>query len=92
MYDPFHYLPAGYGYADHQAVVDTLLQCWLGKTDTRMVAVPAGDENYALMRTLNPSWVVALATLDETHWLVFGVSVPPVAPAACEEASRAASP
>jgi hypothetical protein len=92
MYDPFHYLPSGYKYSDHQAVVDTLLRCWLAKTDTRIIAVPAGDENYAMMRTLNPDWFVPLGTLDDAHWLVFGVSAPPVAQAACEEASRAASP
>jgi hypothetical protein len=92
MYDPFHYLPGGYTYADHRAVVDTLLRCWLAKTDTRMMAVPAGDGNYALMRNLNPDWFVALGTLDETHWLVFGVSAPQASRAACEEASRAASP
>jgi len=91
MYDPFHYLPAGYAYADHSPVVNTLVECWLDKTDTRMLAVPATDANYALMRQLNPGWFVQLGSLDETHWLVFGVSAPPVAEAACEEASRAAS-
>jgi len=39
MYDPFAYLPSGYSYADHQQVVNTLIECWLSDTDTRMIAV-----------------------------------------------------
>ncbi len=91
MYDPFAYLPGGYQFQDHQQVVSTLFQCWLAKTDTRIIAMPPNDQNYALMRQLNRDWFVQLGTMSETGWLVYGVSAPPPAPGACEEASRAAS-
>jgi hypothetical protein len=37
FYDPFYYLPAGYHYAGHRDVVGPLLQCWLSKTQTRLI-------------------------------------------------------
>jgi hypothetical protein len=91
MYDPFSYLPSGYGYQDHAQVVSTLVQCWLEKTDTRLIAMPPNDANYALMRQLNPDWFVQVGTMSETRWLVYGVAAPRPAPGACVEASRAAS-
>lgn len=91
MYDPFYYLPAGYAYQDHAQVVSTLVQCWLDKTGTRLMAMPPNNANYALMRELNPDWFVQVGTMSETQWLVYGVSAPKPVPGACEEASRAAS-
>jgi hypothetical protein len=91
MYDPFYYLPGSYRYQDHQDVVNTLLQCWIDKTDTRLIAMPDANQNYQLMLGYNPAWFVQLGTMVETHWVVYGVTVPHPAPAACEEASRAAS-
>jgi hypothetical protein len=88
MYDPFYYLPSGYTYQDHQQVVSTLVQCWLAKTDTRLMAMPANNANYALMRELNPDWFTQLGTMGETQWLIYGVSAPHPTPASCEEASR----
>lgn len=91
MYDPFYYLPTGWTYQDHAEVVSTLVQCWLDKTDTRLMAMSPNDANYALMRQLHPDWFVPLGTMSETQWLVYGVSAPQPALAACAEASRAAS-
>jgi hypothetical protein len=91
MYDPFYYLPSDYAYADHQATVSTLLQCWLDKTDTRIMAMPPLNTNYELMRQYNPDWFVQLGTMSDTSWLVFGVSVPHPTNLVCEEASRTAS-
>ena len=91
MYDPFYYLPAGYKYQDHQQVVSTLIQCWLAKTDTRLIAMPPNNPDYELMRELNPDWFVLLGTMSETQWLVYGVSAPNPARAACDQASSAAS-
>lgn len=91
MYDPFAYLPGGYRYQDHQAVVSQLLECWLDKTDTRLVAIPPGSQNYALMRDYNPGWFVPLGTMSETRWLIYAVSAPHPTQAACKEASSAAS-
>jgi hypothetical protein len=91
MYDPLYYLPSGYTYQDHQPVVSTLLQCWLAKTDTQLMAMPENNKDYARMRESNPSWFKQLGTMGETRWLVYGVSVPQPAGDACKEASRAAS-
>lgn len=91
MYDPFAYLPGGYRYQDHQAVVNQLLACWLDKTDTRLIAIPPGSQNYELMREYNPDWFVQLGTMRATQWLIYGVSVPHPTQAACEQASSAAS-
>ena len=91
MYDSFNYLPSGYAYQDHQQVVNTLIQCWLAKTDTHLIAMPENNQNYVLMREANPSWFTQLGTMSETRWLIYGVSVPQPTGAACEEASRAAS-
>src|ERR1700694_4790495 len=44
--DPFHYLPTGYGYAEHQAIVNMLIEYWLVKTNTRVIAMPPLDANY----------------------------------------------
>lgn len=89
MYDPFFYLPSGYAYADHQAMVSTLVQCWFDQTDTRMIAMPSQNTNYELLRQYNGDWFVQLGTMSNTNWLVFGVSVPHPTKQACEEASRA---
>ena len=91
MYDPFYYLPSGYRYEDHRSTVNTLMQCWLDKTDTRVIAMPDANKNYELMREYNPDWFVQLGTMTETRWRVYGVSVPHPTLAACEEASRTAS-
>jgi hypothetical protein len=91
MYDPFFYLPSGYVYADHQATVSTLVQCWLDQTDTHMIAMPPQNTNYELLRQYNSDWFVQLGTMSNTNWLVYGVSVAHPTKQACEEASRAAA-
>jgi hypothetical protein len=91
MYDPFAYLPAGYKYEEHQDTVNTLVECWLAKTDTRLIAMPPANTNYSLMREFNPAWFVQLGTMADTHWVVYGVSATSPARAACEEAARATS-
>ena len=89
MYDPFAYLPSGYRYEDHEAAVTTLVQCWLSDTDTRLIAIPRNDPNYALLQQLNPSWFVRLGTMDEAGWTVNGVSVPPLTAVECKAARSA---
>jgi hypothetical protein len=90
MYDPFFYLPSGYAYADHQSTVSMLVQCWLDRTDTHMIAMPPQNTNYDLLRQYNGEWFVQLGTMSNTSWLVYGVSVPHPTSQACQEASRAA--
>jgi hypothetical protein len=89
MYDPFAYLPSGYSYAGHQDTVDTLVECWLAKTDVRIMAMPPSNQDYALMREHNPGWFVSLGLMSDTNWQVYGVEAPHPSPAQCAEASRA---
>ena len=91
MYDPFAYLPAGYRYEEHQDTVNTLIECWLAKTDTHLIAMPPDNTNYVLMREYNPAWFAQLGTMADTNWLVYGVSAPSPTRLQCEEAVRATS-
>ena len=90
MYDPFAYMPSGYEYADHQHVVNTLLECWLSDTDTRMIAISYDNSNYQLMLVYNPDWFVQLGSMAEARWTVVGVNAPRPSPADCG-AARSAS-
>ena len=90
MYDPFAYLPSGYSYADHEQVVNTLVECWLADTDTRLIAIPNGNDNYAFMLASNPSWFVPLGSMSAAGWTVEGVDAPRPSPAECR-AARSAS-
>ncbi|HEX3507507.1 MAG TPA: glycosyltransferase family 39 protein [Candidatus Dormibacteraeota bacterium] len=76
MYDPFAYLPASYKYTDHQAVVTTLVECWLSDNDIRIIAVPFVDPNFALLQQLSPSWFISLGSMPEASWEIVGVSAP----------------
>ena len=90
MYDPFSYLPSGYTYADHRAVVDTLVDCWLSGADIRMIAIPGGNSNYQQMLDYNPDWFVQLGTLANAGWTIEGVNAPHPSAADCK-AARSAS-
>jgi len=89
MYDPFAYLPSGYRYEDHQSTVSTLLACWLSDTDTKLIAIPRDDSNFALLQQLNPAWFIRLGSMDEASWIVFGVSAPKPTAGDCEAARSA---
>ena len=89
MYDPFSYMPTGYAYADHQATVNTLLQCWLSETDVRLIAIDEKDANLLLAQQLNPGWFVPIGFLDESKWQIDGVSVPRPPAAECKAARSA---
>jgi Dolichyl-phosphate-mannose-protein mannosyltransferase len=89
MYDPFAYLPSGYRYQDHQSTVTTLVECWLGDTDTRLIAIRRDDANLTLIQQMNPSWFVRLGSMDEASWMVTGVSAPHPTAAECKAARSA---
>ena len=89
MYDPFAYLPSGYRYEDHQSTVTTLVACWLADTDTRLMAIPLNDSNFALLQQLNPSWFVRLGPMAEASWDVFGIAAPEPTAAECKAARSA---
>lgn len=89
MYDPFAYLPSGYRYEDHQSEVTMLVECWLSDTDTRLLAIPWNDPNFALLQQQNPGWFIQLGSMDEANWTVVGVSAPRPTSADCEAARSA---
>lgn len=86
MYDPFAYLPAGYGVEDHQSTVSTLIQCWLSEADIRIIAIPDTDSRLALVRDRNPSWFTKLGFLREARWDVEAVTIPKPGPGECAAA------
>jgi len=86
MYDPFSYLPAGHTFAENQATVSTLVACWLGDTDTRVIAFRKDDANYGLLLGYNPSWFVRLGSMTATGWIVVGVNAPRPSAADCRAA------
>jgi hypothetical protein len=89
MYDPFAYLPAGYTYAAHAETVNTLLACWIGQTDLRMIAMPGGDPDFELMLRLNPSWFTYVGSLPNSGWTIEGVSAPRPPASDCQAARSA---
>ena len=91
MYDPFAYLPGGYSYAAHAATVDVLVECWLARTDVRMLAVAQGNLNYAPLLQGHPEWFSSLGRMDDTGWDVYGVDAPRPDASTCAEASRSAT-
>jgi hypothetical protein len=86
MYDPFFYVRPGYPYQEHQATVNTLLQCWLSSNDVAMIAIAEYDPDLRLAAQLNPGWFTPLGTMASARWSVYGVSVSTPQPAACEAA------
>lgn len=89
MYDPFAYLPAGYGYAEHRDVVDTQVRCWLTEQDVRMIAIPNTDSALAAVKQAHPDWFAPVGFMEEAKWDVEAVSVPRPAAAECEAARSA---
>ena len=90
MYGPFAYLPSSYRYEDHQSVVSTLVQCWLGENDIRLLAIQRSDPDLALTQQLHPDWFVDVGDLPQAGWKVVTVTVSPLPAAQCE-AARSAS-
>jgi hypothetical protein len=92
LYDPFYYLPQGVRYVDHPQAVGTLMQCWLAKTQTRLLLVEAHNGNYLAFMADHPDWVTMIGQVPGYQWLVEDVHVPPPAPQACDRAARSLTP
>jgi len=60
--------------------------CWLGDTDTRMIAFRNDNANYGLLLGYNPSWFVRLGSMTATGWTVVGVNAPRPSAADCRAA------
>lgn len=89
LYDPFYYLPPGTAYRDHPAEAGTLLQCWLDRTDTRLIAVRGQNRNYREFVADHPFWFTPVGDVPQYDWTLYRVRVPPVSAPACRSAFRA---
>ena len=90
LYDPFYYLPAGYGYREHSEIAGPLLQCWLDKTHTKLWAVSAGNANYRDFIVDNPRWFTLVGEMPQAGWQIWALRSVTPAPGVCQEASRSA--
>ena len=96
FYDPFYYLPAGYHYSDHRAVVGPLLQCWLSKTGTRLLLLPPPGPisqsvpEYRAFIADHPEWFDQVGGVVGNGWTIIDVHVAAPAPGECDAAAKAA--
>lgn len=95
FYDPFFYLPAGYRYGDHKAVVGTLLHCWLWNTRSRLILIsPPGpiSQSVADYKTFiadNPQWFGPAGPDLGNGWSLFAVQVSAPVGDECQQAASA---
>ena len=96
FYDPFYYLPPGYRYSDHQGVAGVLLQCWLSKTQTRLLLMPppnplnASVQDYIAFIADNPGWFGQNIATLEGGWTIVSVQVPTPTQGQCTQAAQQA--
>ena len=90
LYDPFYYFP-GFSYAQHPAIGDTLIQCWLASTHTRLWAVDPNKSQYLQVIADHPTWFTRVGSVDAYMWLLEDVQVPTVSAADCVSANKAAA-
>lgn len=90
LYDPFYYF-TGFSYSLHPDIGDTLMQCWLTSTHTRLWAVDPSKAQYMLVITDHPEWFSQVGTVDQYSWTLEDVEVPTPNGSDCASASRAAA-
>ena len=96
FYDPFYYLPQGYHYLGHEAVVGPLMQCWLSETRTRLFLIsPPGplsgsNDDYRAYFGDHTDWYKDTGAGLPNGWTLVAVSAPAMSSAACAAARRAA--
>jgi hypothetical protein len=90
LYDPFYYA-SGFSYAQHPAVGDTLMQCWLTSTHTRLWAVDPTNGNYKQAIADQPSWFTQVGTVNTYGWLLEDVHAPVISPQECSAAGKQAT-
>jgi hypothetical protein len=96
FYDPFYYLPSGYNYVEHRDVAGPLLQCWLSKTQTRLMLIsPPGPlsqsiGDYQAFIADHPDWINQVGPTLGNGWTVYAVNVPAPTPGQCAQAAREA--
>jgi hypothetical protein len=90
LYDPFYYA-GSFAYAQHPEVGDTLMQCWLASTRTRLWAVDPNSANYVKVITDQPGWFTQAGSVAATGWVLEDVHVPAPTAADCASASKGAA-
>ena len=90
LYDPFYYFTA-FSYARHPDVGDTLMQCWLTSTHTRLWAVDPNRQQYGEVMADHPEWFTQVGSVEQYGWTLEDVHVPAVSAADCASADRAAA-
>jgi len=89
LYDPFYYL-SGFSYAQHAEIGDTLMQCWLTSTHTRLWAVDPNNANYAQVIGDQPGWFTQVGSVGAYGWVLEDVHAPPLSEPECTSATRGA--
>ena len=92
LYDPFYYLPKGVSYVEYPQDVGTLMQCWLAKTQTKLLLVDINNGNYLAFIAAHPDWLSQIGQVPGYQWLVEDVHVPQPAAQACDQAARSLMP
>lgn len=90
LYDPFYYF-SGFSYALHPDIGDTLMQCWLTSTQTRLWAVDPGKPQYLAVIADHPEWFTEVGSVDQYGWTLEDVHVPRPSGSDCASASQAAA-
>jgi hypothetical protein len=89
LYDPFYYF-SGFSYALHPDIGDTLMQCWLTSTQTRLWAVDPNKAQYLAVIADHPEWFSQVGSVDQYGWTLEDVHVPRPSGSDCASASQAA--
>jgi len=90
LYDPFYYF-SGFSYALHPDISDTLMQCWLTSTQTRLWAVDPNKPQYLAVIAEHPEWFSQVGSVDQYGWTLEDVHVPRPSGSDCASASQAAA-
>jgi hypothetical protein len=90
LYDPFYYV-SGFSYSQHPQIGDTLMQCWLSSTHTRLWAVDPANGNYVRAMADEPGWFAQVGSVDAYGWSLQEVHVPAPNAADCASAVKAAA-
>jgi hypothetical protein len=90
LYDPFYYFP-NFAYTLHRDVGDSLMQCWLSSTHTRLWAVDPAKAQYLQVIADHPEWFTEAGSVDAYGWSVQGVHVPTPSASDCAAAEKGAA-
>lgn len=90
LYDPFYYA-TNFSFTQRPEVGDTLMQCWLTSTGTRLWAIDPNNADYVKAITDQPRWFTQVGSVTAAGWVLEDVHVPAPNAGACASAAKAAS-